>query len=88
MTDTIWLDVPCPWCGDYALEADVVVRDVTLRVRPLEGGRVGVEVVNADAQLAAAACHACGEEPDEDGHDTIAEALEGAAEAWLARLAE
>ncbi|MPZ74095.1 MAG: hypothetical protein GEU74_12840 [Nitriliruptorales bacterium] len=88
MDEAVWLDVPCPSCGDHALEADVILRDVTLRVRPLERGRVEVDVVNADAQLAAAACHACGEEPDADGQEAIADALESAAEAWLARLAE
>ena len=85
-TDSVWLELPCPFCGEYALEADVVMRDVTLRVRPQEGGRVAVDVVNADAQLAAAACHACGEEPDPTGDDDVAESLESAAEALLARL--
>ena len=88
MSDTVWLDVPCPSCGEYALEAHVLVRDVTLRVRPGPKGRVAVDVVNADAQVAAAACHACGEEPEGDDSDEVAEALEGAAEAWLARLAD
>lgn len=83
----VWLDVPCPSCGEYALEADVVLRDVALRVNPLEGGEVSVVVVNADAHMAAAACHACGEEADPHGDEEIAEALEGAAEAWLSRLA-
>ncbi len=84
MEDDGWLDVPCPSCGEYALEADVVLRDVTLRVAPREDGRVTVEVVNADAQTAAVACHACGDEPD--GDELLAEALEAAAEAWIARL--
>ena len=86
MTDVVWLELPCPSCGEYALEADVVMRDVSLRVRPRDGGAVEVEVVNADALLAAAACHACGEEPDPTGDDDVAEALESAAEAWLGGL--
>ena len=88
MTEHVWLELPCPNCAEYALEADVVMRDVTLRIRPHEGGRVSVDVVNADAHLAAAACHACGEEPDPTGDEHTAEALEDAAEAWIARLAD
>ena len=88
MADQAWLDLPCPSCGEFSLEADVVMRDVTLRLRPLEGGALAVEVVNADAHVAAAACHACGEEPDPTGDDHIAEALEDAAEAWLGQVGE
>lgn len=88
MTDEVWLELPCPSCGEYGLEAEVVLRDVSLRVRPQKGGRVRVAVVNADAQVAAAACHVCGEEPDPHGDDDVAEALENVAEAWLARLAD
>jgi len=84
--EAVWLDLPCPNCGEYALEAEVVLRDVALQVRPGEGGSVGVAIAHADAQLAAAACHACGEEPDLDVQEQLAEALEGAAEAWLSRL--
>ena len=84
----VWLDLPCPSCGEFSLEADVVMRDVTLRIRPQEGGAVEVDVINADAHAAAAACHACGEEPDPTGDDHVAEALESAAEAWLALLAD
>lgn len=84
----MWLDLPCPSCGEYALEADVVVRDVTLRVEPQVRGRVAVTVVQADAQVAAAACHACGEEPDPVADEQIGEALEHAAEAWLSRLSD
>ena len=87
MPDAVWLDLPCPSCGEYSLEGDVVLRDVTLRVSPKDGGALQVEVVNADAQLAAAACHACGEEADPHGDEEIAEALEHAAEAWLSLLA-
>jgi len=64
-----------------------VLRDVSLRLQPLEDGRVTVTVVNADAQLAAAACHACGDETDLLGDDHVVEALEGAAEAWLGQFA-
>lgn len=88
MPEQVWLDLPCASCGEFALEADIVMRDVTLRLRPLEGGRLAVDVVNADAHVAAAACHACGEEPDPTGDDDVTEALEAAAEAWLARLAD
>ena len=88
MHDTIWLELPCPSCGEYALEADVVLRDVSLRVRPQEGGKVAVDVVNADAQLAAAACHACGDEMDLHGDIDVAEAVESAAEAWLGERAD
>ena len=83
-----WLDIPCPSCGEYALEAEIVVRDITLRVAPRPRGEIDVAVLNADAQLAAAACHACGEEPDPDGDDQLGDAFENAAEAWLARLSE
>jgi hypothetical protein len=88
MLDAIWLELPCPTCGEYALEGEVVLRDVSLRVRPQEGGKVAVDVANADAQLAAAACHACGEEMDLHGDVDIAEALENAAEAWLGERAD
>ena len=88
MAETLWLQLPCPTCGEYALEADIVLRDVALRVHPREGGRLDVDVVNADAQLAAAACHACGEEADPHGDEDLAEALESAAEAWLAGRSE
>ena len=88
MAEQVWLDLPCPSCGEFSLEADVVMRDVTLRIRPQEGGTVEVDVINADAHVAAAACHACGEEPDPTGDDQTAEALEDAAEAWLARLGD
>ena len=88
MPEHVWLELPCPSCGEYALEADVVMRDVTLRIRPLEGGLVSVDVVNADAHLAAAACHACGEEADATGDEQTAEAIEDMAEAWMAQLAD
>ena len=88
MNEAVWLELPCPSCGEYALEADVVMRDITLRVRPQEGGTVAVDVINADAHVAAAACHACGEEPDATGDEHIAEALEDMAEAWIGRLGE
>lgn len=88
MSEPVWLDLPCPSCGEFSLEADVVMRDVILRVRPQDGGAVEVDVINADAHLAAAACHACGEEPDATGDDQVAEALEAAAEAWIARLGD
>lgn len=88
MSEHVWLDLPCPSCGEFSLEADVVMRDVTLRIRPQEAGRVEVDVINADAHVAAAACHACGEEPDPTGDDRVAEALESAAEAWIARLGD
>lgn len=83
MAEAVWLELPCPSCGEYALEGDVVLRDVALRVRPQEGGTMAVDVVNADAQLAAAACHACGDELDLHGDVDVAEAMESAAEAWL-----
>jgi hypothetical protein len=83
MPEAVWLELPCPTCAEYALEGEVVLRDVSLRVRPLEGGRMTVDVVSADAQLAAAACHACGDEMDLHGDLDIAEAMESAAEAWL-----
>lgn len=88
MTEDVWLDVPCPSCGEYAMEAVVVLRDVSLLVRPGEGGSLAVAVTNADAHMAAAACHACGEEADPHGDQDIADAVEGAAEAWLSRLAD
>lgn len=88
MADAIWLDLPCPTCGEYALEGDVVLRDVSLRVRPQEGGAMEVDVVHADAQLAAAACHACGDEMDLHGDIDLAEAMENAAEAWLGERTE
>ncbi|MDP9406008.1 MAG: hypothetical protein M3O86_05335 [Actinomycetota bacterium] len=87
-TADAWLDLPCPACGEYALEADIVLRDVSLQVRPGPSGRLDVLVASADAHLAAAACHACGEEPDPDDDEQIAEALEDAAEAWLGRLGD
>ncbi len=86
-TGDAWLDLPCPACGEYALEADVVLRDVSLQVRPGPAGHLDVMVASADAHLAAAACHACGEEPD-PGQEQIAEALEDAAEAWLGGLGD
>ena len=88
MSDPVWLELPCPTCGEYALEADIVLRDVSLRLHPLEGGHLDVNVVNADAALAAAACQACGEEADPHGDEDLAEALEDAAEAWLATRTE
>jgi hypothetical protein len=87
MLNAIWVELPCPTCGEYALEGDVVLRDVSLRVRPLQGGTVAVDVSNADAQLAAAACHACGDQMDLHGDGDVAEALENAAEAWLGERA-
>ena len=87
MSET-WLDVPCPSCGEYSLEAVVLLRDVTLRVAPEEAGALRVVVTNADAHLAAAVCHTCGEEPDPDGDDQLGDAFENAAEAWLARLSD
>ncbi len=87
MSDDVWLDIPCPSCGEYALEAEVVLRDVALRVQPGAGGRVAVAVTSADANLAAAAWHACGDAVDQHGDVGIAVALEDATEAWLARLA-
>lgn len=68
------------------MEASIVLRDVALLMRPLEGGAIEVDVVSADAQTAAAACHSCGEEPDIVGDDTVTQAFEDAAEAWIARL--
>jgi len=88
VAEHVWLDLPCPSCGEYALEADVIMRDVTLRVRPKEGGSVEVDVINADAHVAAAACHACGEEPDPTGDEETTEALEELTEAWIARLGD
>ena len=88
MSENLWLDLPCPACGEYALEADIIMRDVTLRVRPQEGGSVAVDVINADAHVAAAACHACGEEPDVTGEEVTIEALEDLTEAWLSRLSD
>ncbi len=88
MSNEVWLDVACPSCGQYALEAEVVLRDVTLQVRPGEGGRVDVAVASADASLAAAACHACGNAVDPHGDEDIAVTLEQTAEAWLARLGD
>ncbi len=85
MAEQLWLDLPCPSCGEYALEADVVMRDVTLRIRPQEGGTALVDVINADAHVAAAACHACGDEPDPTGDDHTTEALEDLAEVWMGR---
>lgn len=66
----------------------MLLRDVTLRVSPEEAGALRVVVTNADAHLAAAVCHFCGEEPEPDGDEQIGDALENAAEAWLARLAD
>ena len=87
MTDR-WLNLPCPSCGDYALEVEIVLRDVTLMLQPKADGRVEVVVTNADAHLVVAVCHACGEEPDPDADDQLGEALESAAEAWLAQLSD
>jgi len=35
VTGAVWLELPCPSCGEYALEADVVMRDVSTAERAL-----------------------------------------------------